>query len=476
LGGNLVFSTEANALFAKWDSLGVSASTSYKVVANNVINQLISSGVWANLDCFYVFCFHNRTACLVDWKNPNTRTATATGAYGGDWTANLGFKGNGTSFYIDTAFNPFDGGTYNFGLNNNSCGVYIASCNNNVGTQAILSARSAGDAGMSITTNGNSVTGSNNNSTSSAMPQFSHIGLISNTRTASNAYHHTKDGNDDYYIGGTGYGTAATTVSVNRSFKLLAKDLNGTYSTYSTESISYMYAGSSSVDKVALSNIMYQYCFAGLSMIIANKTKITFVGDSFTTYGTYQPRTVLGLTNTVNYVIHNRSQNGYNTSQLYTDSLTNVFPFNQSYFVGKNIIFLQEMINSMTQYNSNVASVVGDIITYCNYARGLGFKVIVTTMVSHLETASFINANRQNPADLYDDATVNGYIRNHYTEFSDGLADWGSDALMGVYSNGVPGVGEKNTTYFQVDEIHPTTAGFNRLADNYVIAAINSLL
>ena len=387
-GGRDYFSADALALFARWDALGVSASASYKTIANNIINALKTSGDWNNLDSFQVYCFHDRTASLVDWKRPAV-SAVTTNDYAGDWTINTGIKGNGTNFRLDTSFNPYDGGTYNYTQNNNTQGVYC-STHLDTGTVSLMSVRDGSDAGVSITINGLFLQGSNNNSTSVNISKSSNVGLWSNTRTSSTAYMFEKDGRDENFIGGA-KGTAVSSVSVNRTIKLLCKDLNGTYSTYCKERIAYFFAGNSSVSRNNIADVMYKYCFLPLSNNVVNNTQIIYVGDSFETYNSYQPRVSANITNTYAHAFHNRSQNGYNTSQLYTDSLTNVFPYYKSYFT-KNIIFLHEMVNSMTQYNSDVTSVVNDVISYCNYARSLGFKVIVTTMCSHKETAAFLNA------------------------------------------------------------------------------------
>lgn len=473
----LPIDVDAQVLFDKWTSLGAPASTSYQNIANAIITQLKITNQWNNLDSFQVYCFHNRTASLVDWRNP-TRQATTLNAYGGDWTINSGFKGNATSFVIDTQFNPFDGGSYKFTINDHSTGIYISTCLSNSTSQAILSSKNSSDVGITLRLDINQIVGVSYVAANTVPVIFSHIGLLSIKRTDAANYFIEKDGRDPYFIGDP-KGTLATTTTVNRTIKLLAKDLNGTYSNWSIEKTPYFFAGNSSLNAKTISDIMYQYCFNPLNMIIGNKTEITFVGNSFATFATYQPKAVAALVHTTDYIIHNRSQNGYTIQQLYNDSLTAVFPYNNSYCTNR-ILFFNEITNTMGQNGGDPVLTYSDLTTYLIAAKLAGFnKIIVTTSTAHKERTDNPNANRQNPANLYDNNTLNGKVRNSLVSsgYATSICDWANDPHFGPYSNGVAGVGEMDTTYYQVDQLHPTvTFGFYYLADNFVTPSLNAYL
>jgi len=145
----------------------------------------------------------------------------------------------------------------------------------------------------------------------------------------------------------------------------------------------------------------------------------------------------------------------------------------------KKVLFMWELTNDMVSNASNATTCYNNLVSYCSQVRALqpDLKIIVATTMPR-NAAQITNANRQNDANLLDDTTLNGKIRNHLVQdgFADAICDTASDLIMGIYSNGVAGVGEKNTTYYNVDEVHPNATGYNYLADNYITASINAFL
>ena len=97
------------------------------------------------------------------------------------------------------------------------------------------------------------------------------------------------------------------------------------------------------------------------------------------------------------------------------------------------------------------------------------------TMLPRKETGSMVNARRQNDSNLNDSTTLNGMMRVKLIRdgYADYLADWASDTTIGIYSNGVAGVGELNTGYYDVDGIHLNNAtGFPYGTTKYITPAI----
>jgi len=95
-------------------------SGSQQVKQNQLVIDLKDGGIWSKLDSFAVFATDGSTDfALIDWKRLVQYTAVNSPAF----TTNQGFKGNGTSSYLNTNYNPFANGV-NFSQNNASMGVY----------------------------------------------------------------------------------------------------------------------------------------------------------------------------------------------------------------------------------------------------------------------------------------------------------------------------------------------------------------
>ncbi len=101
------------------------------------------------------------------------------------------------------------------------------------------------------------------------------------------------------------------------------------------------------------------------------------------------------------------------------------------------------------------AATYANLVKLCAIWRSVGWRVVVVTMLPRTGT----DAER---------ASYNTLIRNNYATFADGLADAGGDALMG--QNGQ----NTDTTYYNVDTVHPNDTGHARIS-TYVIAAITWL-
>lgn len=468
---------EATALFAQWDALGTSASASRKTIVNATIYYLKQAGIWTELDCLFMWAAHSQTAALVDWKNPSTRTATVTNDYAGAFVADSYFKGNGSNFRINTGYNPGDGGTYKFTRNDNSLGIYISETSTDT-NKIELSAQDATPQGNDLLVNNSSGTNQfilkNNGTTQTSNgANINKAGLYSTVRTASNNWTVRCDG---YNIqSGSANLSSASVAVVNADFKVFCRNQNGTYSAFSSKKHRLFYAGSSTINPFTLNKIIEQYYFNEIGLV-RNK-RVTFNGNSFTSAGVYTRRVIDNIGTYSTLEVNSRGVSGQTTTQMQTDAVTWVFPFTKSYLT-KDIYFVWELTNDFDTNGSNVTTTYNNMVTYLQALRaavGTSAKIIVATM---LPRGSVTNSNRQNDGNLTDDSTLNGKIRNHLVQdgYCDAICDVASDATMGVYSNGVAGVGEKNTTYYNVDEIHPTTTGYQYLADNYITASIQAYL
>lgn len=107
-GGGLVFTTEANALFA---AMTTPPTLVRKILINSTIVSLMASGAWALLDVIYGHAAADSQAGRLNWKNPALFTATTVN--GPTFTADRGFTGDGATSYLTTGFNPATaGGNY----------------------------------------------------------------------------------------------------------------------------------------------------------------------------------------------------------------------------------------------------------------------------------------------------------------------------------------------------------------------------
>lgn len=477
--GGVSYSAEALAIFSKWDSLGTSATTSRKTLVNNTIAALKTAGIWDELDCLFLWSAHSQNAALVDWKNPSTRLATVTNDYAGAFVADGYFKGNGSNFRINTGYNPGDGGTYKFTQNSSSFGVYIAESSTD-SNKIEVSAQNATPQGNDILVNNSSSTDQfivkNNVATAANNGVYiAKRGLFSTIRTGATTW--TTRGGGYSLKGGSADLSGASVAVASQEFKIFCRNTNGTFANFSSKKHRYFFAGSSSINHFTLNKIIEQYYLVPLNL--APVIRITFNGNSYTNNAVYSARVLANINNYTNIDVNNRGVSGQTTPQMLTDAQTWVFPFTKSYLT-KDIYFVWELTNDMATNGSNATNRYNSMVTYLQELRtavGANAKIIVATMLPR-KAADVTNSVRQNDADLFDDTTLNGKIRNHLVQdgYCDAICDVASDATMGIYSGGVAGVGEKNTTYYNVDEIHPTTTGYNYLADNYITPSIQAYL
>jgi hypothetical protein len=84
-------------------------SASQQLLQNQLVVDLKDGSIWSKLDTFAVFATDgNSDFALIDWKRLSQYTAINSPTF----TTNDGFRGNGTSAYIDTNFNISAGTNY----------------------------------------------------------------------------------------------------------------------------------------------------------------------------------------------------------------------------------------------------------------------------------------------------------------------------------------------------------------------------
>ena len=120
VGGGFTPSCSQSATFLAAAS-GVTL-TADKTNYDTLICGLVSDGVW-NFDTLYIWAAPTQATALINLANPGTFNGTTHGTV--SFTAYQGFTGDGSTFYIDSGFNPSTATSPNFVQNSATVGMYI---------------------------------------------------------------------------------------------------------------------------------------------------------------------------------------------------------------------------------------------------------------------------------------------------------------------------------------------------------------
>lgn len=457
--GSVRYDSSSMVLFKAWSDAGVPANSARKNLVDATILALKDAGIWSELDFLFMWTSHAQGASLFDWKNPTTRVATVVG--GMTFVADEYWQGNGTSGRIALNYNPGDGGTYKYTQNNNSYGCYIVDrVTENKRDMAAMTAGISGVDLMAVSSTGSFFT-YNNSATQNLGDSRGGRGLHASKRTGATAHHNTYGG----YYNGTSF-TGASSAVENQGWHEFCRSLNGVFGLFTTRKHRYSFAGSGNFSIYQFNTIIEQYFLNPLGKCPVKR--ITFNGNSFTANGSYVAQTLLALNDYSNLDISARGLAGFGTPAIITDAQTTVFPMTKNWLT-KNIYFLWELTNDMQLGGATPTVAYNNLVDWCVQLRSAqpDAIIIVPTM---LPRGTLLT--RQNDADLLDDTTTNGKIRNHLVQdgHADYLCDVAADLLMGQYLQNT------DVTYYNADGIHPNDTGFQRLVDNYIYPLINSVL
>ena len=93
-----------------------------QVKQNETVLSLKSAGIWSKLHVLYFFATNNSNMATLNFKAPSSHQVTLVNSP--TFTANQGFKGNASTSYLNTHFNPTTGGVQ-YTLNNASRFIYL---------------------------------------------------------------------------------------------------------------------------------------------------------------------------------------------------------------------------------------------------------------------------------------------------------------------------------------------------------------
>jgi hypothetical protein len=96
------FDADAVAFFGRVTTAGGSLSATEKQAVNQLVLDLKANSLWTPMKAIYPMVGASAAACA-----QNLKSSSFTGTFNGGWTfASTGVRGNGTSAYFDTTFNP----------------------------------------------------------------------------------------------------------------------------------------------------------------------------------------------------------------------------------------------------------------------------------------------------------------------------------------------------------------------------------
>jgi lysophospholipase L1-like esterase len=186
--------------------------------------------------------------------------------------------------------------------------------------------------------------------------------------------------------------------------------------------------------------------------VFKESKQVVFVGDSLTE-GSYPRRAYDGLADEGNWKYKNTGVGGRTVVNMLTAYSSEVVPLYEPSI--KNVLVFWGGINDIITGTPNTTTVYNNIVSYCTTARIAGWKVIVRTITPASDagtTNANFEANRQ---------TINTLIRDNYATFADALDDVGDEPIVGQ-------VGDSDNTYYYIDKVHRTEAGYTYEASRIV--------
>lgn len=234
--GGGAFEPEAAALFARFTT---PPTGERKTLINTLIKALKDGGIWSKLDVLYLTAAADAQAARRNWIADAHNLSTINSP---TFTADRGYAGNGSSSYLNTNYNPGDGGSHLYQQNNahmavwsrtNSDGLFV-----DLGARAGVSSarsnlltRSAGVCNILI-----------NQDTAGSAASADSSGHQVTRRTASNATTVFRDASL------LGTGSTASVAPANLNWFMGALNNNGTAAQFSARELAAAHAGASLSD------------------------------------------------------------------------------------------------------------------------------------------------------------------------------------------------------------------------------------
>lgn len=259
-GQHAPFSPKCKEVTAWTAQLSTYPSPKTVTAVNLFIIRSLNNSNWSKLDRFWLLAQDIETNAKISIANPTSTAITSVNSP--TFTAYNGYQGNGSSQYLNTNFNPGNGGTYKFLQNDAEIGFY--SLTNNSGNKADIGAIDNPATGSGLYSNIRSAGGTYNwtlnaNSSVVGSTNTDSRGLFSLQRTASNL--------QTSYKNGVSFNTDAT---VSQSIKnlnifIMAWNNSGTAGVYSDRKIAITYMGGALTQSTFYADVQYLATLLGFN-------------------------------------------------------------------------------------------------------------------------------------------------------------------------------------------------------------------
>lgn len=144
------------------------------------------------------------------------------------------------------------------------------------------------------------------------------------------------------------------------------------------------------------------------------------------------------------WAVAKKGFDGFTTPQLTSNFATEVHALLGS-SGPRNVVVIHEGANQIKN-GATTQEAIDSMLAYCDQARGLGWEVWICTATPRVNTAE-VEARI---------AAFNDYVRAHWADFGSKLVDLAADPSLDD---------AHDLTYYNVDGIHPTDAGYVAIAN-----------
>lgn len=208
----IVFDSEYQAVLDRATTLGYTKpSAAQQIKQNQLIVSLKAAGIWNLLDVFYVFATDGSSDfATLNWINPSLYQCSKVNSP--TFTTNKGFKGNGTTNYLDTNYNYTINGI-NYTINSASRGLWQYS----IGTVGHYFDGQTGSAFNCLTYNSSSSLQRINLSTSLGSFTFSNLNYIGINRSSATSHEVYQNNSQTLFTGTPPAGSSSANFVILRS-------------------------------------------------------------------------------------------------------------------------------------------------------------------------------------------------------------------------------------------------------------------
>lgn len=492
------YETEAIAYYNRLVAKGVTLSDAEYSRVNklvyllkNTLGRDATTSYWNSLDALRL-PGETKTQALENLIS-SSYTGVITNDYGGSYTANVGLKGNGTNFHVNTGVNFST--TVKATQDNSSIGILVLDDKAGNDNQDLCALKAGGADGCFLWVKRASATsydiGGALNGT--------YTGITNNARTilSSRAWYHIERNSGSYrfYINGYRFNAisvgSGSTAPGNIDVVEFASSVTGTIANWSSLTHALFYAGNANIEQnilIQIINESYLLPLANSSSSIYNR--IAFFGDSMTGDETnsntalsdiseYPRRTITNLGS--NWSAHqNGDANREVSGAALVPSLASIMDIevlggtsgqqtfeNTSFTKDVTVFFIGTNDLAFNAVSTGTA-LKSALDTEMNKVLAQGKRVLIATVAAR--DGGFLSGQTKANFDAAR-ASYRTLLLADFTEVTGVANCWkkpGEDFYLMDINADARFNDETNATYFETDKIHFKLALFDIFADEYI--------